>query len=114
MKEITKVSTESINRYFKTLSILGYKNYKEVDRLIILLFIEEFLTNGFADFITDEDYKTIVKSLNCLYGSTCLIDIPSYEVYDSIYHNTVRQNINARSTEDDILRSSNNMLKIKA
>ena len=114
MKELTNISYDSITRYFKTLSTLGYKNYKEVDRLIILLFIEELLDN-MHDFITDEDYKEIMKGLECLYGSTCLISIPNYDVYDNIMHDTIRQQCNARVSEDDIFRySQNDMLRVKA
>ena len=114
MEELTNISYDSIIRYFKTLSTLGYKNYKEVERLIILLFIEELLDN-MSEFITDEDYKEIIKGLECLYGSTCLIDIPNYDVYDNIIHKTVRQRFNARVSEDDIFRySQDDMLRVKA
>ena len=44
MDKITSLSVASINNYFHTLSVLGYKNYNSVNKLLVLLFIEELLT----------------------------------------------------------------------
>lgn len=103
MEEVTKISEEAIQRYFKVLSKFGYKKYSDVDRLIILLFIEETLSYDFADFITEEDYKVIVNALYCLYGSNCMIDFPSFANYDSLIHKSVKHTT-PRITEDSILR----------
>lgn len=88
MEELTKLSAESIQKYFTSLSQFGYKNYTDVYRMIVLLFIEEIVTHKFLEFITEKDYNDILKSLNCLVGSNCLIDFPKYANYDDVVHNT--------------------------
>lgn len=110
--EITNISKEALTRYFNILSTLGYKNYKEVDKLIVLLFIEELLTSELSYFINEQDYKTISNIIACLEGSSCMIDIPLYETYDSLIHKDLRE-LTYRITEDSILRyTENNLLRV--
>ena len=44
--------------------------------MIVLFFMEEFLINEFSQFVTEEDYRAIINALYCMFGTTCLIDIP--------------------------------------
>ena len=103
MEELTKLSAEAIQRYFTSLSQFGYKSYTDVNRMIVLLFLEEMMVHKFTDFITEEDYNDILKALNHLAGSNCLIDFPKYANYDDLVH-SVRINITPRVTEDNSLR----------
>lgn len=75
MKSLVNVS---LKRYFDSLSILGYVNNKEVDKLIVLMFIQELLDGECKEYIEEYDYMIIHKVLYCLYGSTCLIPYPEY------------------------------------
>lgn len=74
----------SLKRYFNSLFKFGYKSYNEVNKLLVLLFIQELLNSDCKNFITEKDYITIHKILYCLYGSTCLIPYPEYIVNTSI------------------------------
>ena len=47
----------------------------------------------------------IVNALYCLYGSTCMIEFPSFETIDSLVHSTNRD-YTPRVTEDDALRGT--------
>lgn len=76
MGRLSNLGYTGISNYFKTLSTFGYKNYSEVDKLLLLLFIEEILEGPIKEYITEDDYKSIVKVLYCLFGSTCLIPYP--------------------------------------
>ncbi len=105
MDELLNISEEAIIRYFTTLSQFGFKQYTDVERIMILFFIEEMLTHEFADFITEKDYRDIVNALYCLYGSTCMIEFPSFETIDSLVHSTNRD-YTPRVTEDDALRGT--------
>lgn len=109
MDEVTKISAEAIQRYFNTLAQFGYKKYLDVDRLLVLTFIEETLSHDFVEFITEEDYMTIINALYCLYGSNCMIDFPSFANYDSLVHKT-KVHLVPRITEDSTLRMSQNDL----
>lgn len=68
--------SSALNRYFSTLSHTGYKSYSEVNKLLVLIFIEELLCGSMSEFITEEDYKLIYLSITCLNGS-CMIPYPS-------------------------------------
>lgn len=83
MDEVTRISAEAIQRYFTTLSQFGYKKYSDVDKLLVLLFIEEILSQGFLQYITEEDYKVITNALYCLYGSNCMIEFPNLSCRES-------------------------------
>lgn len=107
--EISNDVYTSLKKYFCTLTHLGYKPYNEVEKLLILCFIEELLTGDMAFFITEEDYNNIDKALNCIYGS-CMISYPNYKkavdkpvrkVYEQ--YRVTESNI-LRETEDNFLR----------
>lgn len=68
----------SILKYFNTLSYTGYINYDDVDKLLLLVIIEEFIYNDFRGFITENDYREIEKFLYKIFGTSCLIPYPSY------------------------------------
>lgn len=106
MDKLTKLSYDGINTYFNTLATLGYKNYKEVNKLIALLFIEEFINSSFNLYINEEDYKIINNALYCLYGSTCLIPYPEFNSGTSLIQSLNADNV--RMSEDDLIRISEN------
>lgn len=76
--EFTNETFDSLERYFSILRHTGYKPYNQVEKLIVMTFIEELLSGPLSWFITDEDYKSIVNSIYCLYG-TCMIPYPDYK-----------------------------------
>lgn len=76
--ELTNEVYNAINRYFSVLSHIGYKPYSEVDKLLIMSFIEELLNGPLSQFITEEDYVSITNGLYCLYG-TCMMPFPEYK-----------------------------------
>lgn len=76
--EITNDAFEATQRYFSVLSHMGYKPDREVDKLLILLFLEEMLTGSMSYFITEADYNEINNAMYCLYG-TCMIPFPAYK-----------------------------------
>ena len=109
MNKISTLSIASINKYFHTLSVLGYKDYDSVYKLLALLFIEEILTGELSMFIDEEDYRTIINSLYCLYGSDFMIKFPSYNNIDSFIHPN-KTSLIPRITETQIIRISENDL----
>lgn len=105
MDEILKISENAVIRYFTTLSQFGYKKYSDVDKLMVLLFVEEILTGEMAYLVTQDDYKVIVNALYCLMGSTCMIDFPVYESLDAIIHANIGM-LTLKNTGDSSLRIS--------
>ena len=104
MDNITKIAEESLIRYFKALSQKGYMPYNSVFNLLLVLFLDELLTN-FSDFVVEDDYNIIIRNLYKLADKECLISYPSFKEYDELIRNIYRK-IDTRITEDSILRLS--------
>lgn len=73
-----EITFEAVNKYFTHLSNVGYFSQSNVDKLLLLTFIQEMIDNDFRGLISEEDYDYINKALYCLYGSSCLIPYPDY------------------------------------
>ena len=114
MDNITAISSEAFERYFNTLSKLGYKSYSDVDKLLVLSIIEDILSGELSFFVTEEDYRSITNALYCIMGNNCLIDLPSYDTWDSAIHESKNRG-SYRLTEGDILRiTEDSIFRIEA
>lgn len=69
---INNLVRESLSRYFNILSKLGYKDYNSVYKLIILIHVQELLTNKCIE-LTNDDIRILNNTISCLTNSTCLI-----------------------------------------
>lgn len=111
MEGLNNLAYNGINTYFNTLSVLGYKKYSDVKRLLVLLFINDLLRSSFSLYVDEDDYRVIDNVLYCLFGSTCLIPYPEFNVNTSLVLN-LNEDI-PRISEDDILRlSEDEMLRL--
>lgn len=110
MEDFNLITIDTLNKYFDILSKAGYVKSKEVNKVIILIFLSRLL-NDFSEYITEDDYNDIIKSVYCL--SDCLIRLPKYNVFkDSIIHHKYNDGIMLRITEDNLNRfMENNMFK---
>ena len=110
--ELTNEVYSSVNKYFQTLSHIGYKPDEEVNKLLIFIFIEELLYGPLSQFITEEDYKIIGNSIYCLYGS-CMIPFPDYKKEpDSVINRMFEE---YRITETSELRNTeSHKLRVKS
>lgn len=101
--EITDVVSKGLNSYYDSLAVLGSRPQSDINKLLILTFLEELLTEEMRFFITEDDYRTIEKAVNCLYGE-CLIPFPQYHgssLFGTILSNNI---ISPRITEDNNIR----------
>ena len=97
----------SIKSYFNALSHSGYKSYKETIKLSILIFLEELLYGPMSVYITEDDYRDIIRALYCLYG-TCVIPFPSYlQEVSKVRKSAINK---YRISEDGILRTTEDSL----
>ena len=110
MEDFNLITIDTLNKYFDILSKSGYVKSKEVNKVIILTFLSRLL-NDFSEYITEENYNDIIKSVYCL--SDCLIRLPKYNVFkDSIIHHKYNDGLILRITEDNLNRfMENNMFK---
>ena len=103
MREIIDVAIKALQKYFCTLSYLGYVNDESVKKLLVLLFLEELLSQWHL-FVTENDYRIISKSLYKLFGNDCIIEFPDYIRYQTNLKSTDFENL--IKSEDDLLRLS--------
>lgn len=75
----------SLCRYFHALELKGYMPWPNVEKLLILIFIRDFISEGYRGVLSLEEYKLIERALNCLYGTTCLIPYPDYLKMGNLY-----------------------------
>lgn len=68
---------ETLNKYFRTLSVVGFKKDPVVFKMLVLQYIQEITTNEFRYFITNKDIKLMQDLLYQLFGSTCEISLPT-------------------------------------
>lgn len=110
--ELTNDVYKAINSYFSTLTYSGYKPYTEVDKLLVYSFVEELLTGPMSIYVTEDDYTSIINSLDCLYG-TCTIPYPNYKrSMDYVITNLLDE---YRITENNTLRSTTDLeLRVKS
>ena len=63
--------------YFKTLSLVGYKSYNTVYKILVIQFIYELLDGELRYHVTKKDIKLMQDLLYQFIGSTCEISFPS-------------------------------------
>ena len=73
-----KILYNSFNNYFHALELKGYMSYTQMQKLLLLSFYRDFVFHDYRGLLSREDYLTIERALDCLYGSTCLIPYPDY------------------------------------
>ena len=64
--DTNKASFDSLVKYFNVLGETGYISNSITDSLIIYLFINDILTGPLGQYVTEEDYKTILQVVDCL------------------------------------------------
>ena len=69
---------DALTRYYSTLSKLGYYKDSGVFSLLLLCFYRDFVYEDYRGILSKEDYMTIERALNCLFGANCLIPYPDY------------------------------------
>lgn len=82
--ETKDIIYDSLQKYFKVLSQYGYKTYGDVNKVLLLIYIDRLLNGNYGIQITEEDYRIIDNSLYCVFGNSCLISYPTINVYDTI------------------------------
>lgn len=101
MEEVLDLSYDSIVRYFNTLRYYGYKNYEDVYKLIVLTSLQEVFETV-PQFLTENDFKQITEAINCLSGTTCLIDFPSYSEGDTLFHKNKARRLRIVSQDNPV------------
>lgn len=102
MDKMNIETARSIDNYFSVLSNFGYVNYNHVDKLLVLVFINDIINGMFGNIVSEDEYKILNKCLCCIYGTSCLFPYPKYLVTSELPKNYISKYF--RVTEDSILR----------
>ena len=78
MEYLDNILQESLHRYFTVLEKTGYIKDSDVNKVLFLSFIQEFL-DKYNYYITEDDYNTIDKIINCMSGVSCLITYKQFK-----------------------------------
>ena len=107
MEELSDITYEALSRYFTVLEKTGYVNDVDVNKLLLLQYIQQFLID-FQGYITKDDYNVIGRIIECLAGTTCLVPYLQYKQqslpnnnYISEMYVRIAETENIRSTEPD-------------
>ena len=65
--------------YFTALGKIGYYKQEDINKLLVLIYLNTLLSDDYRGHISDEDYAAIERALNCLYGTSCLIPYPEFK-----------------------------------
>lgn len=94
----------AIQKYFTALSKVGYYKYKDVYKLLVLIFYYHLIYEDYRGYVKKEDYRDIEKALNCLYGTSCLIPYMDYLKMGKIKLGEMTEilsRLNALSSQED-------------
>jgi hypothetical protein len=75
----------ALSKYYHALSLKGYMPETDADKLLVLIFLRDFVFADYRGYIKEADYHLIEKALDCLYGTTCLIPYPDYLKMGKLY-----------------------------
>lgn len=72
-----KVVHNSLSRYFKMLTNTGFASIRNTRRIIVEMFLNEWLNSDMSFFLTDKDYNKIASAYRVISGD-CLIPYANY------------------------------------
>lgn len=78
MEKLYDITFQALNRYFTVLEKTGYIKDKDVNNLLLLTFIVDFLQE-YDGYITEEDCNIINSIVACMTGSSCLVPYIQYQ-----------------------------------
>jgi hypothetical protein len=103
MDNLEQITYKSVMNYFKALSLYGFKSSSDTKKLIILAFIQDFVSH-FKGMFTKEDTMILEKAVMCLTDSTCLIEgtLTQQDYYSYSYN--IYSSASLRVSEDLVAR----------
>lgn len=104
----------AIGRYYHALSLKGYMPDVSSYKLLVLIFLRDFVFHDYRGNIKEADYHIIEKALDCLYGTTCLIPYPDYLKMGKLYLGQVTEMAERIKTMEnsEVVKSAKNLSDI--
>ena len=102
MDEFNNITYRAIAYYYKQLENLGYMPTEDLDKIRALDAINDII-NIFPQYITEDDYLSIMKALACLHTSSSFLDFPHFLTQESIFKESNRVKQYQYSLSEDSL-----------
>lgn len=111
MEQITQVVALALVDYFNYLSVFGYRKHDSSEKLLIAILIDYLLNSELSMYLSEDNYKTIIRAYYNIAENECLINFPAFSEYQAAIKNTKKlpkfraaENSMLRVTEDIIYR----------
>lgn len=101
MEDLNNITFDALERYYTVLENLGYTTESDTNKLLLLQFLQGFLQE-FIYYITEEDYNTIEKIVQCLTQTSCLIPYREYQLLSIPLTNYIN-NVPIKITQDNVI-----------
>ena len=69
---------EALTKYYHALEVKGYMSLSHCYKLLVMIFLRDFVYQDHRGVLSKSDYRLIEKALDCIYGTSCLIPYPDY------------------------------------
>lgn len=114
MENLDELTFQALERYFSVLEKVGYIKQKDVNKVILLTFLQDLMEH-YSYYITEDDYNMINNIIVCLYSSSCLIPFAQYQKLSEPIDNyilnipvRISEDYNIRHTQEEVERLVNN------
>jgi len=102
MDEFNYIISDNLDKLFSKLSRLGTLDSCTINNSIAVIFLWELL-DSYSAYITEEDYTSILRAINCISSNICSIALPTFNQYKT-YLNTRTIPNTIKLTEDSLGR----------
>ena len=96
-----------LTKYYNYLSRRGYYNYNEVYKMLFIIAIYK-MSLEMGEFISTQDAKILINSIECIMGTDCLFDIQPIQLRKGIYSVTLG-NTTINYDINDLIRMINDV-----
>lgn len=101
MNNITNALADGFEKYYNTVSKLGYVDINAIDKLIVATWINDVLMGRYDIIVTEQQYKILENLYMCMEGS-CFVPYSHYCRTATVNKRFDRDYI--RTTENDLER----------
>ena len=113
MNNFLDIANDSLKYYFHSLFRLGYKNYEETYKILVLTFLIDLLDLDFLEFISEEDYKEIIDAIYHLAEHSSSIGFPSFPTYDNLVKDILTSYTSEITNENALIIDGEDIVLLK-
>lgn len=94
---------EALHKYFTRLKQIGYHSYNDVNKILVMIFVNDITTNDYRGRLSESDYVSIDRTMACLFGSSCLIPYNEYLKMNKLKIGEITELANRLKIQQDMI-----------